>query len=205
LPTDEGERKVIKGVTFGEETGTIQETEPGSGVFRFLEVGGVPARGKKKAGVEINLGKPASASERTAIAETRASIDSLNNLKVLFDESFVGPAAGRAGAAKNVFGLNPDKQAAFIASTAAVRNQVIKDITGAQMSEPEAKRIMQQIPSENDSPNVWLAKWEQSLRNLERLNKRRKEVLKQSGLRVPEGAGEDLSTLSDDELLKRLQ
>ncbi len=158
--------------------------------------------------VEINLGKPASAGERTAIAETRASIDALNNLKSLFDNEFVGPAGGRIGAIKNVFGLNPAKQEAFIAATSAFKNQVIKQITGAQMSEQEAERIMKQIPTETDAPSVWLAKFEQSIKNLKTVNDRRQEVLRQSGIRSPEdlqeGSVEDLSTLSNEELLKRL-
>lgn len=179
-------REIIKGATIGEETATLQETTAGSGEFEVLTVGGVPARGKKKAAVQINLGKPASAGERTAIAETRATIDELNNLKTLFDESFVGPLAGKIGAAKNIFGLNAPKREALIAATSAFKNQMIKAITGAQMSEPEAKRIMKQIPSETDAPSVWAAKWTQSVRNLETINNRRKEVLTQSGLRAPE-------------------
>lgn len=158
-----------------------------------------------KAGIEINLGKPASAAERTAIAETRASIDALDNLKSLFDESFVGPAGGRVGAIKNVFGLNPPQQEAFLAATSAFKNQVIKEITGAQMSEQEAGRIMKQVPSETDAPSVWLSKYEQSINNLKTLNKRRQEVLKQSGLRVPEDTVSDVSTMSDAELDAELE
>lgn len=145
--------------------------------------------------ININR-KPASPSERTALASTEASIDSLNNLKTLFDESFTGPFAGRKGSILNVFGLNPPKQEAFIAASAAFRNQVIKEITGAQMSESEATRILEQVPSETDASSVWLAKYEQSIQNLERLNKRRREVLEQSGLRVPGGESAELDTIN---------
>lgn len=150
--------------------------------------------------VEINLGKPPSPGERTAIAETEASIDALNNLKSLFDTDFVGPAGGRIGAIKNIFGLNPVRQEGFIAATAAFRNQVIKQITGAQMSEPEAERIMKQIPNETDAPSVWLSKYEQSIKNLETINSRRREVLRQVGLKVPGGETSEL-----DEINRRIQ
>lgn len=187
---DQGKRTIIKGATIGEETATLQETKPGAGIFKVLDVEGKPARGKKKAGVEITLGKPASPGERKAIAETRATLDELQNLKALFDDSFVGPVAGRVGAVKNILGLNQPKREALIAASAAFRNSIIKSITGAAMSEPEAKRIMKQLPSETDAPSVWLSKWEQSIRNLETINKRRAEVLRESGLRVPEGTAQ---------------
>lgn len=130
--------------------------------------------------------KVPSPTERTKIAETRAAIDSLNNLKSLYDKNFVGPIAGRKAKAKSILGLNPLDQEEFMAATSAFKNQVIKEITGAQMSEKEAERIMKQIPDITDQPNVWLAKHRQSIENLKRINERRKEVLRQTGVVVPE-------------------
>ena len=60
----------------------------------------------------------------------------------------------------------------FQAATAAFRNAVIKAITGAQMSEPEAARIRQQIPEITDKPDVWKAKAEQTRFNLRTLKPR---------------------------------
>lgn len=137
------------------------------------------------AAVNINMGKPAAASEREKLASGAASLDSLANLKSLYDKSFVGPVAGRAGKVKNVFGLNPKEQSEFLAATAAFRNSIIKEITGAQMSEPEAKRILKQVPDEYDPPTVWNAKHVQSIKNIKMLQKRRKQVLRESGLKVP--------------------
>lgn len=139
--------------------------------------------------VEIGVGQPASASERQAIAKTRASIDALNNLKNLFDstQTQVGPVAGRVAPFAGLAGLTTDEQEAFMAATSAFKNAVIKQITGAQMSEVEAKRIMKQIPDITDPPARWKAKWQQSKRNLEFLQRRRLQILQQSGLRVPLG------------------
>lgn len=143
------------------------------------------------AAVNINMGKPAAASEREKLASGAAALDSLANLKALYDKSFVGPVAGRTGKFKNVFGMNPEKQSEFLAATAAFRNAIIKEITGAQMSEPEAKRILKQVPDETDPPTVWNAKHAQSVKNIKMLQKRRKQVLRESGLKVPEmGGGE---------------
>jgi len=145
------------------------------------------------AAVSINLGKPASAGEREKLAEGAASIDALNNIKTLFGKEFVGPLEGRRGSIQNIFGLNPEKRTEFIAATAIMRNSIIKQVTGSQMSEPEAKRIIKQIPDEFDAPKVWNAKWKQSMLNVKMLQKRRQQVLKESGLKVPtmgRGVGE---------------
>lgn len=148
-------------------------------------------RGTKfiKAGPEsvtnVNIGKPASAEERKKIAETRASLGALQNLKDLFDSAYVGPLAGRMGAVKDLFGFNISQQSAFYAAEASLKNEIIKLITGAQMSEVEAKRIMKEIPDRNDPPSVWKAKWEQTVKNKQRLEEEYLKVLEQSGLKAP--------------------
>ncbi len=158
--------------------------------------------------VSITMGMPASAAERTAIAGGRASLDALDNLKTLFDSprTSTGPIVGRTSPILGLVGMTTDEQEAFMAATSAFRNHVIKEITGAQMSEPEAKRIMKQIPEETDPPTRWKAKYEQTKRNLESIQKRREEVLRQSGIRVPESSGtrvnvdEEMTGMSDAEL-----
>lgn len=137
----------------------------------------------------IMMGQPAAAAERTAIAKTRASIDALDNLKTLFDsaQTETGPIVGRIAPTKGLFGLTTKEQESFMAATSAFKNAIIKEITGAQMSEVEAKRIMKQVPDITDPPARWQAKWEQSKKNLEFLQKRRLEILRQSGVRVPGG------------------
>lgn len=159
-----------------------------------------------EAKTEVNVGlQPASASERTQIAETRASIDALNNLKTLFDSASTqtGPIAGRVAPIAGLFGKTTKKMEEFMAATFAFKNAIIKEITGAQMSEAEATRIMRQVPDITDPPQRWIAKWEQSKKNLEMVQKRRLEILKQSGLTAPEKAGgEGIEQMSDEELIK---
>lgn len=129
--------------------------------------------------------KAPSSGQQKEIAELRSSEDALFDLRDLFDKSFVGLFEGPKGRALNVFGLNPDKQAEFLAASATLENKVIKDITGAQMSEQEASRILRQVPRPSDADNVWAAKFKQTLKNIERIRRRKIEIIKQSGLREP--------------------
>lgn len=153
--------------------------------------------------VQINLGK-ASPTERTSIAETRASVDALNNIKELYDsaKTRTGPIVGRLDPILGLFGLTKQEQEDFMAATSTFRNRIIKEITGAQMSEVEAKRILKQVPQETDPPARWEAKWRQSKKNLEMLQKRRLEILQQSGLQVPGGQMIDIKNMTDEELRK---
>lgn len=165
---------------------------------------------KSAALVQIGMGgQPASPTERTALAKGRASIDALDNMKSLYDNARTktGPIVGRTSPIAGLVGMTTDEQESFMAATSAFKNQVIKDITGAQMSEVEAQRIMKQIPDIIDPPARWLAKWQQTQKNLKDIQKRSEEVLRQSGIRVPEGAATQTSeqTKSMPDLKKEIQ
>ena len=100
-----------------------------------------------------------------------ASLDALDRLKAMYDtgaKSTIGPAMGRLRTAgQKIPGVPSDETFSnFAAATSSFRNAVIKAITGAQMSEPEANRIRQQIPEVTDKPTDWLAKYEQTKKNL---------------------------------------
>lgn len=109
--------------------------------------------------------------ERGRMADAETMRTSLESLNALFKPEYVGPVAGRMGTlGQTIPGVPVDEdRAQFYAATSAVRNSVIKAITGAQMSEPEGRRIMTQIPSENDKPEVWQSKYIQSIANVSRL------------------------------------
>ncbi len=144
--------------------------------------------------VQINFGRTTGA-ERTAIAETEASLSILDNLETLFNNpnTRTGPLAGRIDPVKGLVGFTSEEQENFMAATSAFTNQVIKAITGAQMSEVEAKRIRKQIPEITDPPARWRAKLKQTRRNLRELQRKRSEVLTRSGIVSPlTGLTEDL-------------
>src|SRR3990167_8898329 len=128
-----------------------------------------------------------------------ATLDSLARLKEMFDagaKDDIGPAEGRArrmGQQVPGGALVTERFANFEAATRAFQNAMIKAITGAQMSEPEAKRIMGQIPNVTDNPTVWQAKYAQSVKNMEDLENRR---------RPDRGAPADATDALLDELLR---
>lgn len=114
----------------------------------------------------------------TARDQARMSETSMESLGVLEDlfankgaKSFVGPLSGRwTSMRQGIPGMAVSPiEASFMAETATLKNQIIKAITGAQMSEPEARRIMGQIPDYTDKPEVWLEKAASTRRNLQAL------------------------------------
>lgn len=137
--------------------------------------------------INIDLGRT-SASERESIASGRAAVDALDNLRTLHDnpKTRSGMLVGRIDPLLGLVGATTDEQESFLAASSSFENQLIKEITGAQMSVQEADRIMREVPRPTDPPKRWRAKWEQSRNNRIRLAKRRIEVLRQSDIRVPE-------------------
>jgi hypothetical protein len=135
------------------------------------DLGGVTAR------------PPGNLGQRTV--DNEAALDALDRLKRQFDtgaKTDIGPAEGRARRTAQAvpggvtimewLGQDTKRFADFDAGTRAFQNAMIKAITGAQMSEPEAKRIMGQIPAITDHPTVWDAKYAQSVENLKDLERR---------------------------------
>jgi len=89
-------------------------------------------------------------------------------------DEWLGPVAGRWAEGKiGLPGVDvPEDLARFFADTATLKNATVKAITGAQMSEPEAKRIMKQIPVFTDKKSVWQAKAKATAENLNFLRQR---------------------------------
>lgn len=80
----------------------------------------------------------------------------------------IGPAEGRARSVGQLFGvgrINP-RFAEFKTATARLKNATIQAITGASMGIDETKRIIDEIPTENDHPDLWPIKARQSLQNI---------------------------------------
>jgi hypothetical protein len=114
---------------------------------------------------------------RTTEVNNEVGLDQLDRLETMFHagaSELIGPLAGRGRAiGQQLPGVDIDpKFNDFAAATAAFRNAVIKAITGAQMSELEARRIREQIPDISDKKEVWLAKAQQTRLNLGDLSNR---------------------------------
>lgn len=137
----------------------------------------------KTAGAEFAA--PPTGQQRQQVAENEAVTMGLARLRELAPDTqtlakWVGPVRGRTNQAALVtpgIDVNP-QMAEFFAEVAAIKNRMIRAITGAQMSEPEAKRIMAQLPDVTLKPGVFLARLQATERNLGALNAR---IAAQSG------------------------
>lgn len=167
-------------VPTGEEANKVMEEA------RRQQSLGVSAKEEAKAGF-----RQPSATERTALSDIETSIAMLDSLGKMYKPEYTGPIAGRAGGVQSVtgIGLSPG-EASFRAATSTFRNQVIKAVTGAQMSEPEAQRIRKQIPEENDPPEVWRAKRQEATRLLQETLATKKDILARGGYILGEARGE---------------
>jgi hypothetical protein len=118
---------------------------------------------------------PLPAAVQTNVVGNEQSDAQLDRLQEMFDagaSEMIGPMEGRARRiGQSIPGVEVDQTFAdFDAATIAFTNSVIKAITGAQMSEPEARRIKGQIPQTSDKPEVWRAKAQATRANLRDLN-----------------------------------
>jgi len=133
---------------------------------------------REAAAVKANGGAKLSVTAVEKIAGIDQSLGVIESLDKLKKSEWLGPIAGRATRYSiAVPGVSvPDDLARFAAETATLKNSVVKAITGAQMSEPEAKRIMQQVPDFEDKPNVWQQKLDATKENLATLKRRTIEL-----------------------------
>ena len=108
------------------------------------------------------------------LAGLEQSLVVLKSLEGLVQDGWLGPIQGRVTEAKVGLPGAPvsDQLARFYAETATLKNAVVKAVTGAQMSEPEAQRILTQVPSFADKPNVWRQKANATRDNLSMLRDR---------------------------------
>ncbi len=161
---------VVIGYTTGGQPiySNTKATKPGAQPLPLNGVTG-PVQEKPERVSEIELGKQADV-ENLRIAS--------KEIEKNFDKRFVGPLQGRLNTAAQTFDKTAStKRANFITGLASYRNSVIKAITGAQMSEPEATRIMKQLPNEKMSETDFKAKLRLSRLLLEQgLEKRRKQL-----------------------------
>lgn len=106
-----------------------------------------------------------------------------------FDPKFVGPVAGRKGNMTEWFGSMGIDEKVFRAEVQNYVDQLIKSTTGAQMSEPEAKRIMRETVSFNTNADSYFATLKSNIETLKmKIN---------SGLETLKATKHDTSGLED--------
>lgn len=129
-----------------------------------------------------------------ALAEKVAGVDtamfSLDKIEAQYSkpevQENVGPGAGRMARAREILPFvepNSPDYAAFAADLSTLNNDVIKAVTGAQMSDPEAKRIMSQVPSKYDKKPDFIAKARATRENMIML---RNKMISLSGSTLPQ-------------------
>lgn len=115
------------------------------------------------------------ATQKTKTADTQSALDTMVRMRESFNPDYVGPAASTWKKALNkipggsMLGTVDKGAATFYSHSAALKNAVIRAQTGAAMSAGEAERILQQIPTDEDAPDVWEANFkaaEQMLRSV---------------------------------------
>lgn len=116
---------------------------------------------------------PPTPTQRVSTSDIDAALKLADRLNTKFNPRFVGPAEGRYNELmQGVPVIEADREfAAFGGESNTLKNTIIKAITGAQMSEPEAQRIMGQIPVTTDKPDVWVEKMKATIQNLEDLSR----------------------------------
>lgn len=97
--------------------------------------------------------------------EAMKAVANINNLGGLFKPEFVGMGTSQYLSAKSMLpeGMRtlPEGYAQFKPAQSALKSDVIKAITGAQMNQNEEARILSSIPHENLQPDMWMAAYEQ--------------------------------------------
>jgi hypothetical protein len=103
--------------------------------------------------------------------DAKSAAARVESLGSIYKPEYVGPYAGRyntLAATGLVPGLStPQGYTDFSAADAELRNDVIKAITGAQMNKNEEARIANQIPTKNDTPEMWQSKYTRTLRRVQ--------------------------------------
>lgn len=115
----------------------------------------------------------------------------LEEVKGLFNKDAVGPIQGRLFQASKLMGINlpdlkgmasmTDDKAKLRTVLASGINDYIKAITGAQMSEIEARRIMAAMPNANAADEAFMPMLEQVLKITDTKLKNRLDVLETQG------------------------
>ena len=98
-------------------------------------------------------------------------------------------------------------RATFFQKTFDSVNRAIRDMTGAQMSEGEADRLMRGMPNQDDSPTEFMAKMQSVIGQIKSYDRLYRETIGQglgpgpAGESAPTAGANQLESMSDDELM----
>lgn len=164
------------------------------------------------------LGQKATNDVEQGLLDAGAAMQRVMNIERSFNPEFL--TLGRqfenwtsAIQDKTIGGLSPEAKrkmgeyTRFTTATLSNVNRTIKELTGAAMSQGEAKRIMGELPNEKDSPTEFKSKMDlvtENLRNvMARLNYIRNNGLSIEDVRIDEMRG--IIAKRGDELIRELR
>ena len=127
---------------------------------------------------------PMSPEERKLIVTETAELQQMDDLASLYKPQYVGPVSGRLGGLGATTGGISPEEARFRVQVAGLKNKVIAALAGANVPKDEERRMLAQIPTENDPAVVFEAKIRQSRSNLLKLAQIRRDTMAKTGANV---------------------
>ena len=179
---------------------------------------------KKYGGVIYPKLENAPAAAQEALTNLQVSRDTLASIQEKYQDEFVGPVASRyKTVSQYVNTMTDEQQTAFKTELKAYQNATIKAITGAQMSEPEAKRLLLQMPDDTKSPKAFIQQLKVNEQQIQRQVAARLRVLEEGRnvfgkpvdetklrqmidkkFNIKSSDTSDLSSMSTEDLFKQL-
>lgn len=167
-------------------------------------------------GVSSGLQKPTITKLETSLINSAEALARLEAVGSTFDSKFLefgtkvkvafNEFREKAGGILGEVSAEDQQQIAdyetFALNTISNLNLYIKEITGAQMSEPEAERLSKGVPTLDDSPSAFKAKMAAVVRNLKLARARAAFTLRNGGeaFSIPLGSVEGLMVAREEEL-----
>jgi len=130
----------------------------------------------------------APASTIDALANYSTSKDTLRLIVNAYQDEKVGPIAGRYATLQEWAGTNTPEAARFMSLVRSYQNSMIKAITGAQMSEPEAVRLLGQMPTFKDNPAAFVSKLQAAAEQADIAMANRLRIAEAGGYAIQKGA-----------------
>ena len=129
------------------------------------------------------------ASEREQLTADFGLLDQIGRVRQSFRPDFVGPLAGRQSGVKQRVGLPLRAgETGFRSALAAIRNQVLKLRSGGAVTDGEAARLLEELPTAENTPADFEAKINEFERTYRTIATARRENMSGTGLdlsRIP--------------------
>jgi hypothetical protein len=194
----EGAQKLMKGQepALSEEVNSINSLTQDAGLdpvkYPPLPEGAsreaVDARRRILTAYQASSAKPAELEKLQQGEETLRLFDKIAAMKSEVD---TGPLAAGRHAVASWAGMADPKVAAFRRDVLSQVNSYIKQITGAQVTEGEADRLMATMPTMEDQDDVFMAKLQAARDQVSRYQSRYKDQLRKVGRGVGYTSGAD--------------